>query len=39
VRRAQAELVGKLREAAKVERLAEKPDAPAAAPADADKKK
>lgn len=39
VRRAQAELVGKLREAAKVERLTKKPDAPAAAPTDAQKTK
>ena len=38
VRRAQAELVGKLREAAKVERLTNKPEAPATAPADAQKK-
>jgi len=39
VRRAQAELVGKLREAAKVERLMKKPEAPAAAPTDAQKTK
>jgi peptidyl-prolyl cis-trans isomerase C len=39
VRRAQAELVGKLREAAKVERLTKKPEAPAAAPTDAQKTK
>jgi peptidyl-prolyl cis-trans isomerase C len=39
VRRAQAELVGKLREAAKVERLTKKPEAPAAAPPDAQKTK
>jgi peptidyl-prolyl cis-trans isomerase C len=39
VRRAQAELVSKLREAAKIERLTQKPESPAAAPADAEKSK
>lgn len=39
VRRAQAELVGKLREAAKVERLTKNPETPSAAPADAQKSK
>jgi peptidyl-prolyl cis-trans isomerase C len=38
VRRAQAELVGKLRESGKVERISQKPETPAA-PADAEKKK
>src|SRR5690606_18806380 len=39
VRRAQAELVSKLRDAAKIERLTQKPEAPAGAPADAQKSK
>jgi hypothetical protein len=39
VRRAQAVLVGNLREAAMVERLTKKPEAPAAAPPDAQKTK
>ena len=38
VRKSQAELVGKLREGAKIERLTQKTDAPAAAPADTQKK-
>jgi peptidyl-prolyl cis-trans isomerase C len=38
VRRAQAELVGKLRESGKVERISQKPETPAA-PADEEKKK